>query len=493
MGVGRTVFALAKSPSALGGDGVGPNTAANAILYAGTPRGVYRTQDGGVNWAALPAFLGNSIATLKVHNDAGIGDVVYAGTSDAGVWVYANGGWTNYTTGLGKAVQATDPVLARESKGNGYIDNLDVLDGARSETWIMKCISEIANSGIFALTGTVSGFQGNYTVTDQNGPLYQVGNLIEFTLVDGEVDFKMGDTFSFKTVRDLGKNITDLAVDMSRQKLYAITYFWGPLEAHAIGDVYVHELEVDGTMAAGAWKTVNVNLPQHEPPDDTSLFPQHVLEFDNPAAPGAMFLGGEGIHLFKAEDSSIGGLSDFDADDLQWHDSEMGLKNKIVTRTPVLFTGPVAVKVYQVSKIANPIRAGAFDYSLELLVEDRYGNPPIVGSELVMTTYRQEGVDQWFTTTTTLKEWGDEIYTIGTYRDGPENFSFVTHGYPGGEPLYWPITVSFTVGPAAPYPPDTDQKVKLEFIPGRYDNGATIPTIVAPGNSGGGWAQEWTP
>ncbi|MFH2098924.1 MAG: invasin domain 3-containing protein, partial [Pseudomonadota bacterium] len=273
MGVGRTVFALAKSPSALGGDGVGPNTAANAILYAGTPRGVYRTQDGGVNWAALPAFLGNSIATLKVHNDAGIGDVVYAGTSDAGVWVYANGGWTNYTTGLGKAVQATDPVLARESKGNGYIDNLDVLDGARSETWIMKCISEIANSGIFALTGTVSGFQGNYTVTDQNGPLYQVGNLIEFTLVDGEVDFKMGDTFSFKTVRDLGKNITDLAVDMSRQKLYAITYFWGPLEAHAIGDVYVHELEVDGTMAAGAWKTVNVNLPQHEPPDDTSLFP----------------------------------------------------------------------------------------------------------------------------------------------------------------------------------------------------------------------------
>ena len=89
-------------------------------------------------------------------------------------------------------------------------------------------------------------------------------------------------------------------VDSKNRKLYAITYFWGSLEPHAVGNVYVHNLNSNGSLTSDDWVEANEGLPEFDPPDDTSLFAQHVLAIDNQDDPSAIYIGGEGINFYMA-------------------------------------------------------------------------------------------------------------------------------------------------------------------------------------------------
>ncbi|MBW1989542.1 MAG: hypothetical protein JRI97_08345 [Deltaproteobacteria bacterium] len=476
LGVGTRVTCLVQ----VGGSG------ATAVLYAGTDQGVYLSTDGGANWTRVvdalgKRFIGDNITAIEVYNGGTplvtADDVIYVGTLDAGVWEYdsAASSWTNYSSGMGEGIDVTMPKLTKDSVGNGYIDNLHILPDGKTESWTMTCIAESANGGTFALTGDVSGPQANASV----GVPYSTGNMLGFTIVDGEVDFKVGDTFTFRTIRDHGKEIKDLCLDKSRNKLYALTYFWGALP-HAVGNVYVHDLNADGTFAAGDWSEVNNNLPQYEPPDDTNLYAFHVMKINSTA--DTLFVGGEGIHLYNAVHApAVAGGSDFAADDIRWKPSERGLSNKIFARQPVLFSGKTSMDIYQTVTpmigSASGISYSYDRYDLEILCQDKYGNPPIQGSELIMTTWTAKSADEFEITITKIFGWGDSYTSRGTYRDGPEYFSYAVHGRPVGEPLYWPITVSFNVGPAPFYPAPIYQKVELKYVPAN--------NAEAPGSSGG--------
>ena len=83
--------------------------------------------------------------------------------------------------------------------------------------------------------------------------------------------------------------IKDLLVDPMNDRLYAIT-FQGPPD-QAVGNVYTHALNADGSMATGDWSEANTGLA------GVGL---HSMAADDPLDPGALFAGGEGINLYKA-------------------------------------------------------------------------------------------------------------------------------------------------------------------------------------------------
>ena len=124
-------------------------------------------------------------------------------------------------------------------------------------------------------------------------------------------------------------------MDAGNNRLYAVTYFWGPLEPHAVGNVYV--IDLDGNhLPTGSWAEANSGLPQYDPPDDTTLFAQHALVSDIPpyatGAATALYVGGEGINLYKATSALTTGVP-------AWRQSKSGLTNLIMARMPVLFSG----------------------------------------------------------------------------------------------------------------------------------------------------------
>ncbi|MBW2004658.1 MAG: hypothetical protein JRI72_08600, partial [Deltaproteobacteria bacterium] len=250
LGYGKTVRDIVKVP------GTNGNT---AILYAATATGVFKSTDGGQTWTETTSFTGDHITTLALHPT--FPTVIYAGTEDAGVWVSIDSGttWTNYTGGMGRGLSASTPFADTDNTGNGVMSAVTVEDNAESEYWEVRCITAAADGGTFSVTGTVSGAQASYDIT---AGTYSIANVLSFTIIDGATDFAVGDTFTFSTTRDPGKTIKDLLVDQGNNRLYAITYFWGPLEPHAVGNVYVHALNAgDGDMAAGNWTEANTNLP----------------------------------------------------------------------------------------------------------------------------------------------------------------------------------------------------------------------------------------
>ncbi|MEP6767207.1 MAG: hypothetical protein ABJC61_00960 [Acidobacteriota bacterium] len=91
-GAGGNVRALAIDPQA------------SANLYAGTDRGVFKSQDGGISWSAV----NNGLTALTVYAlvlDPSAPGTVYAGTN-AGVFRSTNGAnaWTAQRAGLGKTI-----------------------------------------------------------------------------------------------------------------------------------------------------------------------------------------------------------------------------------------------------------------------------------------------------------------------------------------------------------------------------------------------------
>jgi hypothetical protein len=438
LGHGTTVMDLERIDGTNGG---------SAVLYAATASGVFRSANGGLTWTEPGDFAGDNIRSLALHPDSnGTTDIIYAGTVDAGVWVSTNSGgtWTQYTGGIGKGLSATTPFADLANTGTGIVSEVTVGDDALSEYWDLTCIAAAENGGTFSVVGTVSGAQVNATV----GTAYTSdGGEVSFTIEDGAVDFEVNDFFTFSTTRDPGNSIKDLLVDEGNNRLYALTYFDGPLEAHPVGNVYIHGLNANGSMATGDWAEANANLPQYDPPDDTTLFALHAIAPNIPDTPTALYIGGEGINLYKA-------TSGLNTGNPAWQQSKSGLTNLIMARMPILFSGECYLYVS-----APDID----DYGLAtftVYIEDTNGNPPISGSTFTAVLNTGEETIVLLDVT-----YGDAYVHAGTWRDpsDPDTnwpYEISTQAVSGYEVTF---TFTPTCGDAAPGCSGSDQAVIYIF------------------------------
>jgi hypothetical protein len=392
LGLGTTVRDMVKVPGTHGD---------TAVLYAATNTGVFRSVNGGLLWEETTSFTGDFINTLAIHSDG----VIYAGTEDNGVWISTDSGntWDDDPDGMGRGLNASEPVANPNNSGNGIMSAVTIdPEITVTETWTVTCIDEgdveVSGDETFSVVGTVSGTQA----TDaQTGTAYTSGTGgVSFTISAGTIPFEVGDNYTFITTRDLGKNIRDLLVDDAHGLLYAVTYFWGALEPHAVGNAYVHDLEADGSFAATDWREANVGLPEYDPPDDVTLFAQHAMAGDFTSTPNALYIGGEGINLYKA-------TSAVDTGNPAWHESKIGMTNVIMARMPILFSGGCYMTI---TEEFDPLtNIGIYT----VYVEDSNGNPPVVGSELVVEREDFQGNrSQIF-----IYPYDDSLTNLGTWRD----------------------------------------------------------------------------
>jgi len=377
---------------------------ASAVLYAATASGVYRSINGGILWTPTTRFTGDNITCLANHPVQP--QVIYAGTEDAGVWYTTNGGtsWTQYNTGLGGGLSASAPVASLSNIGNGVMSNMAVVIDTKTENWTVRCTTAAANGGTFSITGTVSGNIGTYdAATNAFTPGTIPANYVGFVINAGTTDFAVNDAFTFQTTRDPGTKIKDLMVDSdaANRRLYAITYFDGTYEPHAVGNVYSVPIFAGGAPDGTSWVVANTGLPQYDPPDDTSLFPQHALAIDR-TAPIKYYIGGEGINLSKATTGLVAGSP-------AWTDSKSGLTNLIMARMPVLFTGPCSMEIADIEYDAD---TGVYTYTI--YIEDVNGNPPIVGSKFSAELLDADGK---LITVLRSVEYPDTYVYQGTWRD----------------------------------------------------------------------------
>ncbi|MFP4347680.1 MAG: hypothetical protein ACLFQY_05310, partial [Desulfococcaceae bacterium] len=309
----RTVMDIEKAP--------GSNT-----LYAGTDSGVYKSENNGQNWSPTGSFSGNFVKTIAVHPPAiGQGDVIYAGTEGTGVWISTDSGnnWTQKISGLGEVIGATDPEPDAGNTGTGTMSAVEVFSEADSEEWTVI----LEEPQVFKVIGSATGELAQRYDIDQEEP-YTIPGVLGFTITPGTVPFEIGDFFTFRTIRDEGTNIQDLLVDEKNNNLYAITIF--DEFDHATGNVFVHRLNSNGTFGTGSWNPANQNLPEFNPPTDTTLFAQHAMaaipdDSGDSTSPKALLIGGEGITLYKASSGLENGNP-------LWQSSQNGISNLIMTR-----------------------------------------------------------------------------------------------------------------------------------------------------------------
>lgn len=397
LGQGTTVNQIVKVPDTHG---------ASAHLYAGTATGLYKSNDGGKTWVAKTPFSGNYITKLVIHpsSNGGANDVIYAGTEDAGFWVSIDSGnsWQTFMSGLGKGLSASTPVADLNNKGTGQMDKVTALPGCESENWTVTCIAENPNGGWFSVLGSISGALPNYNI--ENGEYTAVtGGVQHFkmTVKDGDTDFKVGDKFTFRTTRDEGRKVQDILLDHVNNRLYIVTYFWGALEPHAVGNIYTVQINGDGDKKPmGSWVEANAGLPQYDAPADTTLFAQHAIALDDPGYPRAIFTGGEGINFHK----SITGL---DNGQLSWFESKSGMTNLIMARMPVLFSGAMSMSV---NTFTSPLNAD--ETRFVIYVQDINGNPPVGKSKL-------RAVDNGYDPPVVIIDitYSDSLVNNGTFRD----------------------------------------------------------------------------
>ncbi len=378
----------------------------NATLYAATASGVYRSTNGGLTWAATQGFTGDNITCLAVNPD--YSNVIYAGTEDAGVWYTLNGNeasagnvsWESYNDGLGGGLSATTPVPGVGNAGTGVMGAVSVGPETQTETWTVICVdTTTVGSEVWDVTGSVSGPQAQATT----GVAYSIADTLGFLITAGGAPFALDDTFTFRTTRDPGSKIKDILLDPENRQLYASTYFFGEFEPHAVGNVY--SSSVRGAAATnpgrpfGSWNLANTGLPQYDPPDDTTLFPQHALAFDADAGTdGALYVGGEGINFYKAS-------TGIDTGEPAWQISKTGLTNRIMARMPILFTDVCSMNI-----ASEEVNDGIHTYTV--YVQDFNGNPPIVGSTFTVSLERGNE-----TTVLLNVEYPDTYTYAGTWRD----------------------------------------------------------------------------
>ncbi|MBF0199759.1 MAG: hypothetical protein HQK66_00315 [Desulfamplus sp.] len=88
----------------------------NAVLYAATTTGIYKSGNGGKTWDGLGRFTGDFITCLDFYHDTSSGrDILYAGTQNAGVWTSSDSGitWIQYSDGMEKGTNIRDILLDR--------------------------------------------------------------------------------------------------------------------------------------------------------------------------------------------------------------------------------------------------------------------------------------------------------------------------------------------------------------------------------------------
>lgn len=442
IGHGRTVLDIVKVPGASG---------AFAVLYAATRTGVFKSTDGGQTWAEPGSFSGDYINCLALHPlSNGTTDIIYAGTEAAGVWVSMDSGgtWAAWNSGMGKGLSATTPVADPANKGNGVMSEVTVDDDTLSESWTVTCTAAAAEGGTFSVVGSVSKEQPNAT---EGTPYTSNNSMVSFTISDGTSDFEVNDSFRFTTTKDTAGTIKDLLVDHGNERLYAITYFWGPLEPHAVGNLYVHGLNADGSMTAGAWEEATIGLPEFDPPDadDTTLFAQHVMAPDIAGTPNALYIGGEGINLYKATTGLTSGSP-------AWNESKTGLTNLIMARMPILFSGRCHMTITQ--------EPGESDVTYTVYIQDENGNPPIAGSAFKVTKTDVKAV--------VLQDvvYPDVVTYPGTWRDPSDpgtNNPYIIRTGVARTNEETPVTVEFvftpTCGASAPGCSGSLQAVQFEY------------------------------
>jgi hypothetical protein len=460
LGCGKSVQDIVKVPGTHG---------LTAELFAATSTGVYRSINGGRVWTETKNFEGDNITTLELFKD-GNDIVTIAGTKDAGIWYsYTKGdAWICHNDGLGYGLTTTTPEANFENIGNGTVIATlpDDTTNTRTETWFLECVSEEKNKGKFSVTGSSSGVRLTATV----------GSMTEYTemvlyIIDGEKDFRLGDKFTFRTIRDASMEIKDImfyndyANNISR--LYALTYFWGVKEPHAVGSLY--SVDVQSFEPSGSWTRVNEvsGLPTYEPPGDISLFAQHVIalstsdaysELEHRSTPTQLYIGGEGINFYVTDS-----FSNLGTGKLNWQESKIGLSNLIMARRPVLFSDTCQMTVREQIVWGNPETLAYFLY--EIYVQDKNGNPPIQGSLLTYNTYKiSDGEYKVLDADVIICDYPDTMVASGTYRDksDPETNN--------------PFRLYFLMGTQS-----SVRGVDFMFTPA-VNSGAT--GIVAPGSSG---------
>ncbi|CAN2048882.1 adhesin/invasin [Candidatus Magnetomoraceae bacterium gMMP-1] len=435
LGYGKTVYDIVSSDK-------------NAVLYAATPSGVFRSDDSGKNWIELVNFLGDNVTTLEVitYNNK---DILFAGTKDAGVWINpdatnSNSVWKQYNNGMGYGLSITTPVASPRNTGNGSIIDLKLTnpETTETETWTVKCIekTEISNDNYdykFSVTGTESGTL-TATATLENEFIDQ--SSISFSIKDGAVDFEKGDYFTFKSVKDPGTDIRDLLVDENNKRLYAVTYFWGVSEPHSVGCVYTVELTNNFLPLTNTYKWTKAvdGLPQYQPPDDETLFAQHIMAYNNDDDPTKIYIGGEGINLYATNNESK-----LTNGTLSWQESKIGLTNLIMSRMPILFSGTCSMTVmpkpykYTGTSVKNFCVPSSADYSnctFYVYVQDDNGNPPIVGTDFTYTTYKINSKWELEADKSVPTIYSDTLTHLGTFKD------------PGNTDTDNPYVVSITMG-----------------------------------------------
>jgi len=462
LGCGKSVQDIVKVPETHG---------LTAELFAATSTGVFKSVNGGRVWTETKNFEGDNIKTLELYKirSNNSDTVIIAGTKDAGIWYSLNRGvdWSSHNTGLGYGLNTTSPEANFENVGNGTVIATlpDDTTHTRTETWFLECVEQEKNGGKFSVTGSSSGVRLTATV----GAISEYTEMVLY-IIDGEKDFQIGDKFTFRTIRDSSMEIKDLLLydDYGTQsRLYALTYFWGVQEPHAVGSIYSVDLQT--YVPSGSWTRVNEvpGLPTYEPPGDISLFAQHVIATDisddfktleNRTTPNKMFIGGEGINFYVTDS-----FSNLATGQLNWQESKIGLSNLIMARRPVLFSDTCVMTVKEQILWGNPDTSAYFLY--EIYVQDKNGNPPIQGSLMSYNTYKlSDGEYKVLDADVTICDYPDTMIASGTYRDksDPETNN--------------PFRIYLLMGKQS-----TVRGVDFTFTPAKT-TGAT--GVVAPGSSG---------
>lgn len=317
----------------------------NEVVFTITAGGVpfdvndsftFSTTAGTTSWTVVGTVSGTQ--TNKAYNGQGYysdGDEVYF-LITAGTTAFGNGATFTFTV--------TASVLTH---GWTVWDMVRVPDthGATAILYAATAVGVYKSTNGARTWSSLTSFTGDYiialalysTATGGSSDIIYAG-----TQNGGVwVSTNSGSTWTqYVTGMDEGKGATikDLVVDPANHRLYAIVYT-GPADK-ATGNLYVHTLNSNGTMASGQWNKANTGL------SGSALF---ALAANIPSSPTALFVGGEGINLHRA-------TSGLDTGSPSWQGSKTGLSNTIMARMPVLFSGQCSLDVSQV-RSGNVVRS----------------------------------------------------------------------------------------------------------------------------------------
>ena len=224
-----------------------------------------------------------------------------------------------------------------------------------------------------------------------------------------------------------GANIKDLLVDPANHRLYAITTS-GSVDS-ATGSVYMHTLNANGTMTADPWVKANTGT------SGTALY---ALGSDMPLSPTALFVGGEGINLYKATSGLDSGTTP------TWYESKGDISNLIMARMPVLFSGECFMTIYRTDY------GNGYSY-FEIYIEDENGNPPLKGSTFTAIATPRTGLTPAPPELTYWDVTYPECYTTphgasihGTFRDPSDGATNDPYFVSANGNLYELVTFTFT-------------------------------------------------